>query len=172
MNEEKLSKEQMCQELADGFRTQEENRKVVGKGAGVRNRKSNQMRDSILGNNRGCLENAEKEPGLKQTGDIKKMVQRFQKIGKVQVSKLQGRGGEEEGRRLHCRTQMRGPQKPQGLQTASLSEPRPASPNLVHSVSFPTRPSTHTSQPPDVRLSSFFLKRASFLTFPVFLPVY
>lgn len=94
------------------------------------------------------------------------MVQRFQKIEKVQVSKLQGRGREEAERRLHCRTQMGGPQKAQGLQTASPSEPRPASPNLVNSASFPTSPSIHTSQPPDVRLSSYFLKRALFLTLP------
>lgn len=97
------------------------------------------------------------------------MVQRFQKIGKVQVSKLQGRRGEEE-RRLHCRTQMRGPQEGQGLQTASRSEPRPASPNLVNSASFPIGPSTYTSQPPNVRLFSYFLRRALFLTFPVFVP--
>lgn len=95
-------------------------------------------------------------------------MQRFQKIGKVQDSKLWGRG--EEERSLHCRTQMRGPQKAQGVQNASASEPRPASPNLGNSASFPTRPSTYTS--PDVRLSSYSLQRASFLTFPVFLPVY
>lgn len=67
---------------------------------------------------------------------------------------------------------MRGPQKAQGLQTASPSEPRPASPNLVNSASFPIWPSTYTSQPPNVRLFSYFLKRALFLPFPVFLPVH
>lgn len=62
---------------------------------------------------------------------MQKIVQRFWGKGRKSFKVKSERRGKEENRSLHRRTQMRGPQKAQGLQAASPTELRPASPNLI-----------------------------------------